>query len=141
MKQIQNGSIPKCRFVDQPGSRTGSVNSWSVGFLKLLNEGRKPLSLSFLFHQLPEFLPDFPFSPVQPSVFTVPAEQTVLHVANLQGGAEYCVRAQVVMDTRLHSISTDVQCVSITGTRPKSGLSIRAKNTSLSLFPRSHCVS
>ncbi|KAI3374548.1 hypothetical protein L3Q82_021115 [Scortum barcoo] len=46
--------------------------------------------------------------------FTVPAEQNRLHTAALQEGAVYCVRAHTVLDTHLHSSSTDTQCVSIT---------------------------
>ncbi|XP_051809152.1 cytokine receptor family member B16 [Acanthochromis polyacanthus] len=51
----------------------------------------------------------------QAAVFSMPAEQTVLHVAALQVGVMYCVSAQVVLDSRLHSSSTDIRCVSITG--------------------------
>lgn len=46
----------------------------------------------------------------------MPAEQKMLHVAALQEGAVYCVRAHTVLNTQLHSSSTDTQCVSITGT-------------------------
>ncbi|XP_018530476.1 cytokine receptor family member B16 isoform X2 [Lates calcarifer] len=52
---------------------------------------------------------------LQASVHTLPAEQKVLHVAALQEGAVYCVRAQTVLDTQLQSSSTDAHCVSITG--------------------------
>ncbi|XP_070830037.1 interleukin-20 receptor subunit beta [Chaetodon trifascialis] len=51
----------------------------------------------------------------QAAVYSMPAEQTMLHVAALQEGAVYCVRAQTVLDKQLHSSSTDTQCVSITG--------------------------
>uniref|UniRef100_A0A671WZ13 Fibronectin type-III domain-containing protein n=1 Tax=Sparus aurata TaxID=8175 RepID=A0A671WZ13_SPAAU len=34
----------------------------------------------------------------------------------IQEGAEYCVRAQTVLNSQLHSSSTAIQCVSITGT-------------------------
>ncbi|XP_068457364.1 interleukin-20 receptor subunit beta [Clinocottus analis] len=47
--------------------------------------------------------------------YSMPAEQAVLHVAALQEGAEYCVRAQTVLNARLYSRSTDAECVSITG--------------------------
>ncbi|XP_026169573.1 interleukin-20 receptor subunit beta isoform X1 [Mastacembelus armatus] len=49
------------------------------------------------------------------SVHTVAAEQKVLHVAALQEGAEYCVRAQTVLDSQLHSNSTEDHCVAIKG--------------------------
>ncbi|XP_044225096.1 cytokine receptor family member B16 [Thunnus albacares] len=52
---------------------------------------------------------------LQADVYMMPAEQTPLHVAALQEGAEYCVRAQTVLDTQLHSSSTDTHCVGITG--------------------------
>lgn len=52
----------------------------------------------------------------QPAVYTTLAGQTVLHVAAHQEGAEYCVRAQSVLDSQLYSRSTDTQCVTITGT-------------------------
>ncbi|KAK2896092.1 cytokine receptor family member B16 isoform X1 [Channa argus] len=52
---------------------------------------------------------------LQASFYTVPAEQKVLHVSDLQAGAEYCVTAQTVLNTQLHSGSTDAHCVSITG--------------------------
>uniref|UniRef100_UPI0037E70D27 interleukin-20 receptor subunit beta n=1 Tax=Semicossyphus pulcher TaxID=241346 RepID=UPI0037E70D27 len=53
---------------------------------------------------------------LQPTVYRMPPEQTVLHVAALQEGAMYCVRAQADVNTQLHSSSsTDTQCVSITG--------------------------
>ncbi|XP_030259501.1 interleukin-20 receptor subunit beta [Sparus aurata] len=50
----------------------------------------------------------------QPSIYMLPAEQTMLPVAALQEGAEYCVRAQTVLNSQLHSSSTAIQCVSIT---------------------------
>ncbi|XP_078121251.1 interleukin-20 receptor subunit beta [Sander vitreus] len=52
---------------------------------------------------------------LQADVYMLPAEQTPLHVADLQDGAVYCVRAHTVLDTHLRSSSTDAQCVSITG--------------------------
>ncbi|XP_059201267.1 cytokine receptor family member B16 [Centropristis striata] len=52
---------------------------------------------------------------LQAAVYTLPAERTPLHVPDLQDGAAYCVRAQTVLDTDLHSSTTDTQCVSITG--------------------------
>ncbi|XP_035797952.2 cytokine receptor family member B16 isoform X2 [Amphiprion ocellaris] len=52
---------------------------------------------------------------MQAAVFSMPSEQTVLHVAALQVGVMYCVSAQVVLDSGLHSSSTDTRCVSITG--------------------------
>ncbi|XP_068582230.1 interleukin-20 receptor subunit beta [Cebidichthys violaceus] len=52
---------------------------------------------------------------LQAAVYAMPAEQTVLHVAALQEGAEYCVRARTILDTHIHSSSTDTECVSITG--------------------------
>ncbi|XP_070774776.1 interleukin-20 receptor subunit beta [Enoplosus armatus] len=52
---------------------------------------------------------------LQAVVHTMPAEHTMLHVAALQEGAVYCVRAQTILDTQLHSSSTDTQCVPITG--------------------------
>ncbi|XP_040911746.1 cytokine receptor family member B16 isoform X2 [Toxotes jaculatrix] len=52
---------------------------------------------------------------LQAAVYKLHAEQTVLYVAALQEGAEYCVRAQTVLDTQLQSSSTDAHCVSITG--------------------------
>ncbi|XP_070700904.1 interleukin-20 receptor subunit beta [Pempheris klunzingeri] len=51
----------------------------------------------------------------QAAVYSMPADQGALHVAALQEGAVYCVRAQTVLDSQLHSRSTDTQCVSITG--------------------------
>ncbi|XP_008294043.1 interleukin-20 receptor subunit beta [Stegastes partitus] len=54
----------------------------------------------------------------QAAVFSMPAEQTVLHIAALQVGAMYCFRAQIVLDSGLHSSSTDARCVSITGAVP-----------------------
>ncbi|KAK2822862.1 hypothetical protein Q5P01_022927 [Channa striata] len=55
---------------------------------------------------------------LQASVYTVPAEQKLLHVSDLQAGAEYCVTAQTVLNTQLRSSSTDVHCVSITSADP-----------------------
>ncbi|XP_073347827.1 interleukin-20 receptor subunit beta [Pagrus major] len=52
---------------------------------------------------------------VQASIYMLPAEQTMLHVAALQEGAEYCVRAQTVLNSQLYSSSTATQCVFITG--------------------------
>ncbi|KAM6989470.1 interleukin-20 receptor subunit beta isoform 2-T2 [Tautogolabrus adspersus] len=52
---------------------------------------------------------------LQAVVYTMPSEQKVLHVAALQEGVEYCVRAQTALNTQLHSSSSDTQCVSITG--------------------------
>ncbi|XP_032366051.1 interleukin-20 receptor subunit beta [Etheostoma spectabile] len=52
---------------------------------------------------------------LQADVYTRPAEQTPLHVAALQDGAVYCVRAHIVLNTHLSSRSTETQCVSITG--------------------------
>lgn len=48
-------------------------------------------------------------------VYMMPAEENMLHIAALQEGAEYCVRAQTILDTHLHSSSSDTHCVSITG--------------------------
>lgn len=55
----------------------------------------------------------------QPAVYTTLAGQTVLHVAARQEGAEYCIRAQTVLDSQLFSRSTDTQCVTITGTHTR----------------------
>ncbi|XP_034410766.1 cytokine receptor family member B16 isoform X3 [Cyclopterus lumpus] len=55
---------------------------------------------------------------LQAVVYTMPADQAVLHVAALQEGAEYCVRAQTVLDARIRSGSTDAECVFITGPGP-----------------------
>ncbi|XP_037643387.1 cytokine receptor family member B16 [Sebastes umbrosus] len=52
---------------------------------------------------------------LQAAVYSLPAEESVLHVPALQEEAVYCVRAQTVLDTQLYSSSTDSQCVSITG--------------------------
>ncbi|XP_042354134.1 cytokine receptor family member B16 [Plectropomus leopardus] len=52
---------------------------------------------------------------LQAEVHMIPAEQKMLHVADLQEGSEYCVTAQTVVDAQLHSSSTDAQCVSIAG--------------------------
>ena len=64
--------------------------------------------------------PVYPLPPsvwlLQPSIYMLPAEQTMLPVAALQEGAEYCVRAQTVLNSQLYSSSTATQCVSITGT-------------------------
>ncbi|KAM8728139.1 interleukin-20 receptor subunit beta [Acanthopagrus schlegelii] len=50
----------------------------------------------------------------QPSIYMLSAEQTMLPVAALQEGAEYCIRAQTVLNSQIHSSSTATQCVSIT---------------------------
>ncbi|KAF7642772.1 hypothetical protein LDENG_00250930 [Lucifuga dentata] len=47
-------------------------------------------------------------------VYKVPAEKMLLHIGDLQEGAEYCVRAQTVLHAKLSS-STQEQCVSIIG--------------------------
>ncbi|XP_074545425.1 interleukin-20 receptor subunit beta [Halichoeres trimaculatus] len=47
--------------------------------------------------------------------YTMPSEQKELHVAALQEGVVYCVRAQTALSTQLSSSSTDTQCVPITG--------------------------
>ncbi|XP_056266558.1 cytokine receptor family member B16 isoform X2 [Pseudoliparis swirei] len=52
---------------------------------------------------------------LQAVVYTMPAEQAVLHVAALQEGVVYCVRAQTVLDARIHSGSTGAECVTIAG--------------------------
>ncbi|XP_071347612.1 interleukin-20 receptor subunit beta isoform X1 [Trachinotus anak] len=52
---------------------------------------------------------------LQAAVYTMPAEQKVLHVADLQDGAMYCVRAQTILQPHLQSGSTDPHCVSVTG--------------------------
>lgn len=52
---------------------------------------------------------------LQAAVYTVPAEQKALHIAALQEGAQYCVRAQTVLGSQLHSNSTKAHCVSIIG--------------------------
>ncbi|CAN9503051.1 unnamed protein product [Ophioblennius macclurei] len=52
---------------------------------------------------------------LQAAVYSMPTEQTVLPVSDLQEGATYCVRAQLVLDSELHSNSTDLQCVLIAG--------------------------
>ncbi|XP_044075698.1 cytokine receptor family member B16 [Siniperca chuatsi] len=52
---------------------------------------------------------------LQAVAYTMPAEEKMLHVAALQEGAVYCVRAQPILDTQLHSSSTDTHCVPITG--------------------------
>ncbi|XP_037313882.2 cytokine receptor family member B16 [Pungitius pungitius] len=52
---------------------------------------------------------------LQAAVYSMPAEQGVLHVAALQEGAQYCVRAHTVLYTRINSSSTDTECVSIAG--------------------------
>ncbi|XP_026230680.1 cytokine receptor family member B16 isoform X2 [Anabas testudineus] len=54
----------------------------------------------------------------QAAVYTVPAEQMVLQLPDLQEGAEYCVTAQTVLHTQQRSSSTEAHCVSITGTAP-----------------------
>ncbi|XP_051234157.1 cytokine receptor family member B16 isoform X2 [Dicentrarchus labrax] len=51
----------------------------------------------------------------QTAVYTMLAEQKMLHFNTLQEGAVYCVKAQTVLHTQLHSSNTDTQCVSITG--------------------------
>ncbi|KAM7379838.1 hypothetical protein PAMP_005358 [Pampus punctatissimus] len=51
----------------------------------------------------------------RPDVYMMPAERMPLHVDALEEGAVYCVRAQTVLDTLLHSSSTDTHCVSIAG--------------------------
>nr|XP_040028348.1 cytokine receptor family member B16 isoform X2 [Gasterosteus aculeatus aculeatus] len=51
---------------------------------------------------------------LQAAVYSMPAEQVVLHVAALQEGAQYCVRAHTALHTR-NSSSTDTECVSIAG--------------------------
>ncbi|XP_075954404.1 interleukin-20 receptor subunit beta [Anarhichas minor] len=52
---------------------------------------------------------------LQATVYPMPAEQEVLLVPALQEGTEYCVRARTVLDTQIHSGSTDTECVSIAG--------------------------
>ncbi|XP_034744487.1 cytokine receptor family member B16 [Etheostoma cragini] len=52
---------------------------------------------------------------LQADVYLTPAEKTPLHIAALQDGAVYCVRAHTVLNAHLHSMSTETQCVSITG--------------------------
>ncbi|XP_041805780.1 cytokine receptor family member B16 isoform X2 [Chelmon rostratus] len=52
---------------------------------------------------------------LQAAVYSMPAEQKMLHVAALQEGAVYCVTAQTVLNKQLFSSSSDTQCVSITG--------------------------
>ncbi|KAM8849554.1 interleukin-20 receptor subunit beta [Spinachia spinachia] len=52
---------------------------------------------------------------LQAAVYSMPAEQVVLHVAALQEGAQYCVRAHTVLYRRINSSSTDTECVSIAG--------------------------
>lgn len=43
-------------------------------------------------------------------------EQEVLLITPLQEGAEYCVKARVVLHTGVHSGFTDTCCVFVTGT-------------------------
>ncbi|TMS09877.1 Interleukin-20 receptor subunit beta [Larimichthys crocea] len=52
---------------------------------------------------------------LQAAVYPMPAEQKLFHLDALQEGAVYCVTAQTVMGSNLHSSSTDTQCVPITG--------------------------
>ncbi|KAM9349499.1 interleukin-20 receptor subunit beta [Symphorus nematophorus] len=54
----------------------------------------------------------------QAVVYSMPAEKMPLDVGDLQEGAQYCVRAQTVLDTQQHSSSTNTQCVSITDPDP-----------------------
>ncbi|XP_013886329.1 interleukin-20 receptor subunit beta [Austrofundulus limnaeus] len=51
----------------------------------------------------------------QPVTHNMADEQEVLHIASLQEGAEYCVKAQVVLHTGEQSDFTDTHCVVITG--------------------------
>lgn len=62
--------------------------------------------------------------PAQAVVHTMPAEQRMLDVTGLQEGAEYCIRAQTVLSTQLHSSSTDTQCVSISGMAVRHSLKL-----------------
>ncbi|XP_078144111.1 interleukin-20 receptor subunit beta isoform X2 [Centroberyx gerrardi] len=55
---------------------------------------------------------------LQAASYVLPAQQSVLQVAALQDGAQYCVRAHTQMDTQLRSSSTDTHCVTITGPVP-----------------------
>ncbi|KAM4604810.1 interleukin-20 receptor subunit beta [Polymixia lowei] len=55
---------------------------------------------------------------LQASTYTNPVEQTPVHIAALQEGAVYCVRAQTYLDTQHRSSSTDKHCVSISGPGP-----------------------
>ncbi|KAF7221870.1 interleukin-20 receptor subunit beta isoform X1 [Nothobranchius furzeri] len=51
----------------------------------------------------------------QAVVYMMAAEQKDLHVAALQEGEEYCVKAQLVLNPGAHSGYTETRCVSITG--------------------------
>ncbi|XP_053186860.1 cytokine receptor family member B16 [Scomber japonicus] len=61
---------------------------------------------------------------LQPDVYMTPAEQMPLLVAALQEGAEYCVRAQTVLDAQLHSSSSDPLCVFITDSTWKQPITV-----------------
>ncbi|CAI5678255.1 unnamed protein product [Oreochromis niloticus] len=50
---------------------------------------------------------------LQAVMHSMPAEEEVLHIAALQEGAEYCIKAQTVLHSGFRSNSTDTQCVSI----------------------------
>ncbi|KAM3866125.1 interleukin-20 receptor subunit beta [Diretmus argenteus] len=52
---------------------------------------------------------------LQADSYVVPVEQAGLHIAALQEGAVYCVRAQTHLDTQHRSSSTDTHCVTISG--------------------------
>ncbi|XP_029971503.1 interleukin-20 receptor subunit beta [Salarias fasciatus] len=52
---------------------------------------------------------------LQTAVYSMPAEQTVFAVTDLQEGATYCVRAQLVLNSALHSNSTELHCVPVAG--------------------------
>ncbi|XP_068196813.1 interleukin-20 receptor subunit beta [Antennarius striatus] len=73
---------------------------------------------------------------LQDAVYMMPAEEKELHVAALQEGSEYCVRAQTVLDTHHHSSSTDTQCVSIRGSEDfldSSGFQLRKRGRNVFL--------
>ncbi|XP_056247171.1 cytokine receptor family member B16 [Seriola aureovittata] len=52
---------------------------------------------------------------LQAVVYRMPAEQKMLHVAALQEGVVYCVRAQTILQPQLQSSSTYPHCLSLTG--------------------------
>nr|XP_057922271.1 cytokine receptor family member B16 isoform X2 [Doryrhamphus excisus]XP_057922272.1 cytokine receptor family member B16 isoform X2 [Doryrhamphus excisus] len=48
-------------------------------------------------------------------IYNISAEETVLHVAALQDGEVYCIRAWMVLEPRIQSGSTEIHCVPIKG--------------------------
>ncbi|XP_054623310.1 cytokine receptor family member B16 isoform X2 [Dunckerocampus dactyliophorus] len=51
----------------------------------------------------------------QMDVYTISAEEKVLHVAALQDGEVYCIRAWMVLEGRIQSGSTEIHCEPIKG--------------------------